>query len=382
MTHGFEFYDSLPKRDAFEAFASPDAYTALPDDWVVGTSDIVGSTQEIAKGRYKTVNMVGAAVISAQVNASGGHALPYVFGGDGAAFACPAHHRDHAAKALAAVQVWAREIFDIELRTAMVSVADIRAAGHDVAVARHQASEGVDYAMFSGGGLSWAEAQMKAGRHAIASAPSGTLPNLDGLSCRWSHMKARLGTILSVVIQPGAPAQPDAFSAVCVAVLERAGQLERAGHPSPEIGPGTTWPPRDYELDAKVSRKNMPLGKRKRQVLLETALAWVLLNVGLKIGGFDPKAYRREVASNADFRKFDDGLKMTIDCDAETVADLRALLDRAQAAGTLVYGMHSQDEAMMTCIVPSPMVNTHVHFIDGAAGGYTQAASQIKAAPA
>ena len=148
MTHGFEFYDSLPKRDAFEAFASPDAYTALPDDWVVGTSDIVGSTQEIAKGRYKTVNMVGAAVISAQVNASGGHALPYVFGGDGAAFACPAHHRDHAAKALAAVQVWAREIFDIELRTAMVSVADIRAAGHDVAVARHQASEGVDYAMF------------------------------------------------------------------------------------------------------------------------------------------------------------------------------------------------------------------------------------------
>ena len=114
MTQDFEFYDALPKGDAFVAFASPDVYTPLPDDWLVGTSDIVGSTREIANGRYKTVNMVGAAVISAQVNAAGGRPLPYVFGGDGAAFACPASHADTAAQALAAVQVWARELFGIE----------------------------------------------------------------------------------------------------------------------------------------------------------------------------------------------------------------------------------------------------------------------------
>jgi hypothetical protein len=132
-------------------------------------------------------------------------------------------------------------------------------------------------------------------------------------------------------------------------------------------------------LDAQVSRAGMNLAKRRRQVLLETALAWVLLTLGLKIGGFDPKKYKQDVSGNADFRKFDDGLKMTIDCDAATVADLRALLDAAAQAGIIRYGLHEQDEAMMTCIVPSAMQNDHVHFIDGAAGGYTQAAAAIKA---
>jgi len=104
-----------------------------------------------------------------------------------------------------------------------------------------------------------------------------------------------------------------------------------------------------------------------------------LLKTGLKLGGFDPAHYKRTVSGNADFRKFDDGLKMTLDCDAATVAELRAVLDAAEAAGTVSYGMHTQDEAMMTCIVPSIMDDTHVHFIDGAAGGYTQAAMGIKA---
>ena len=33
----------------------------------------------------------------------------------------------------------------------------------------------------------------------------------------------------------------------------------------------------------------------------------------------------------------------------------------------------------MTCIAPLPSHSDHVHFIDGAAGGYTLAALQLKA---
>jgi hypothetical protein len=33
----------------------------------------------------------------------------------------------------------------------------------------------------------------------------------------------------------------------------------------------------------------------------------------------------------------------------------------------------------MTCIVPSPLQRDHVHFVDGASGGYAMAASQLKA---
>jgi hypothetical protein len=33
----------------------------------------------------------------------------------------------------------------------------------------------------------------------------------------------------------------------------------------------------------------------------------------------------------------------------------------------------------MTCIAPLPSRSDHVHFIDGATGGYTLAATQLKA---
>jgi hypothetical protein len=373
------FYDQLPRHEAFSDLADPARYTPLPDDWVVGTSDLIGSTKAIAEGHYKTVNMIGAAVISAQINAAGGRAFPYVFGGDGAAFAHPAAYADVAAQALAAVQVWARDAFDMGLRVGLFDMTGIRAAGLDVAVARHQVSRGVDYAMFTGGGVNWAEAQMKAGAQTVPPAAPGTQPDLTGLSCRWSYMKATQGKILSMLIQPVEGASADDFGKVAEAVLTIVRKLDRGGHPTPARGPGTGWPPAGMTLEAKATHGTMSLAKRKRQILFETLIAWVLLKTKVKIGGFDPAHYQRTVGENADFRKFDDGLKMTIDCDLPTVAALKAVLGDAQARGIVSYGLHLQDEAMMTCIVPSIMEDSHMHFIDGAAGGYTQAALGIKA---
>ncbi|HCE70785.1 MAG TPA: adenylate cyclase, partial [Ruegeria sp.] len=83
------FYASLRPVMDFPELSEPSRFTPLPDDWVLGTADIVDSTGEIARGRYKTVNMVGAAVISAMINAMGDQRFPYVFGGDGAGFAVP-----------------------------------------------------------------------------------------------------------------------------------------------------------------------------------------------------------------------------------------------------------------------------------------------------
>jgi hypothetical protein len=43
------------------------------------------------------------------------------------------------------------------------------------------------------------------------------------------------------------------------------------------------------------------------------------------------------------------------------------------------YGLHRQDAAMMTCFTPSALRSDHVHFIDGARGGYASAATALKA---
>jgi hypothetical protein len=80
---------------------------------------------------------------------------------------------------------------------------------------------------------------------------------------------------------------------------------------------------------------------------------------------------------NSDFRKYDDGLRMIIDCTPELADAIERRL--AAAAATARYGVHRQDTAMMTCFTPSPTRSDHVHFIDGAQGGYAAAATALKA---
>ena len=202
------FFSGLPLFEKFEGVTDAENYRALPDDWALAQADIVNSTDAIRAGRYKSVNMAGASVISALLNALDRRDLPYVFGGDGAVVAIPPRLTEKAASVLAAVQAWVADELDLKLRAAIVPLSDIRAAGHDVRVARFRASEHVSYAMFEGGGASWAEAQMKKGRFAVAPAPSGTRPDLTGLSCRWNPIRAQNGEIVSITPRvPEASAQ-------------------------------------------------------------------------------------------------------------------------------------------------------------------------------
>ena len=93
-----------------------------------------------------------------------------------------------------------------------------------------------------------------------------------------------------------------------------------------------------------------------------------------------PATYLRQVVENSDYRKYDDGLRMILDC-TPTLAD--ALERRLAAAkGTALYGLHRQEAAMMTCFTPSPTRSDHVHFVDGAQGGYAAASAALKAARA
>lgn len=372
-----DFYRCLPRHASFAAMADAGSYSPLPDDWVIGAADIVGSTDLIRQNRYKMVNMVGASVISAHMNGLP-EVFPYVFGGDGAVLACGPDQAEESARILGVLRRWAQEEFGIELRVAQVPVAAIRAAGAEVAVARYQASEAVDYAMFSGGGVSWAERRMKAGDFAVPPAATGATPDLTGLSCRWSSAPAKNGVVLSVVVQKADGAEEDAFGHVAAGIVALAGQLERGGHPLPAQGPSVQWPPPGLSMEAHASRRGGSLLLRKIYLLAGSLFAWSLFRSGLRLGSFDPGHYARVLSRNADFRKFDDGLKMTLDCDRETADRLRALLERAQAEGTVRFGLFEQSRAMITCFVPSALRDDHIHLVDGESGGYTRAAEQIK----
>jgi hypothetical protein len=375
------FYGGIPVFRGFASLMDPALYSPLPEDWTIGVADIVESTKAIAQARYKAVNMAGAAVIAAVTNALEGREFPFVFGGDGASFAVSPDDFAPARDALAATATWVKNDLNLAMRVALVPVAAVRAQGFDVRVARFGPSPNLSYAMFSGGGLGWAEAAMKRGEFAVQVAPSGTQPDLTGLSCRFEEIPSVRGLILSVLVVPARGADPAAFRKVIEDVIALVERSPDAGRPVPPGGPPLRWPPAGVEYEARAARGG-PLFKRRAAVLAHTLFVYFIMRFGISVGGFVPKTYVQQVVENSDFRKYDDGLRMILDCTPELERALTQRLAAAASAGIARYGLHRQDAAMMTCFTPSALRSDHVHFIDGARGGYASAATALKATPA
>jgi Protein of unknown function (DUF3095) len=375
------FYSTIPVFRGFTSLMDPALYSALPDDWSIGVADIVESTKAIAQARYKAVNMAGASVIAAVANALEGREFPFVFGGDGAGFAVSPADLERAREALAATATWVEESLDLVMRVALVPVAAVRAQGLDVRIARFGPSPTLSYAMFSGGGLGWAEAAMKRGEFAVPKAAPGTQPDLSGLSCRFEEIPSARGLILSVLVVPARGADPSAFRKVIEDVIVLVERSPDAGRPVPPGGPPLKWPPAGVEYEARAARGGSLL-RRRAFVLANTLFAYLIMRFGISVGGFVPKAYVQQVVENSDFRKYDDGLRMILDCTPELAAALTQRLAAAASAGVARHGLHRQDAAMMTCFTPSALRSDHVHFIDGARGGYASAATALKATAA
>ncbi len=368
------FYDRVPVFRGFPRVMDETLYQPLPEDWVIGTTDVVGSTRAIQENRYKAVNMAGVAGIAAVVNALG-REFPFVFGGDGASFAVPPSSADAARAALAATLRWAQEELSLELRGAMVPVKVLRDSGVDVRVARFGPSEDVSYSMFMGGGLAWADAAMKRGLYAVAPAPPGTRPDLSGLSCRFEEMPSLHGVVLALLVIPGERDDHAGFRRVVEDLIHLA---EQKGHaPIPGQGPTFGW--QGVELEAHASRHaGLPLLIRRIVALMQTSIYFLIFRFRLRAGQFIPAVYMKQLVANSDFRKFDDALRMIIDCTPELAEEIERRLAVAARAGTVRYGLHRQNAAMMTCFAPFPTHADHMHFVDGASGGYALAAAALK----
>ena len=373
---GGSFYERIPVFRGFPQVMDETLYRPLPQDWVIGTTDVVGSTRAIQEHRYKAVNMAGAAVIAALANALR-REFPFVFGGDGASFAIPPSQAETARAALAETLRWARDELALELRGAMVTVNRIRDQALDVRVARFAPSQDVSYAMFAGGGLAWAEAAMKRGEFAVPPAPPGARPDLSGLSCRFEEMPSLHGVVLALLVEPANHPADDRFRHVVEDLLVLAEQ--RAHAPVPPQGPSFGWPPKGIDLEAHASRHpGIPIFIRRIAAFIRTGLYYLIFRLGLRVGKFVPTAYLRQVVANSDFRKYDGSLRMVIDCTPELADEIETRLSAAAREGLVRFGLHRQEAAMMTCFSPFPAQPGHMHFIDGAAGGYALAALALK----
>ena len=374
-----DFYAGLPVFRDFTHVMDPGVFRPVPGDWVIGMADVVQSTKAIAENRYKAVNMAGAAVIVAVTNALGGREFPFVFGGDGASFAVPAADGPLARLALAETATWVHEDLDLTLRIGIVTVETIRGQGLDVRIARYAPSENISIAMFSGGGIAWADGAMKHGEIGLDPAPAGAHPDLSGLSCRYEEIPASRGLVLSMVVAPGPKAQDESFRAAVEEIARIVEKTPDASRPVPGQRLRFKWPPQGADLEARASRRaGESVRVRKIKVLARTLLYFLIMRFSITVGSFIPAKYTRELIDNSDFRKFDDSLRMVLDCTPALADEIEQHLKECAANGIVRFGTHRQSAAMMTCFTPSATNSNHVHFIDGAMGAYAMAASAMK----
>lgn len=373
------FYTRIAAFEDFSQVVDGGRYLPAPADWLVVVADIEGSTEAARAGRYKDVNLLGAACITAVLNSTRGLDLPYTFGGDGTSILIPAARREVVVAALARLKGLAAREFGLKLRLGVVSVEEILRRGKRVLVAKFALSPDNYLAMFAGGGIVLADHLVKNEQaFAIDVGDDEAMPDLEGLSCRWQPFRAERGVMLTLLVRSlEADAGPVEREVLDTLETILGGAVPRAA-PVTRRNMRFVWPPAGLEAEARLVRGRIPLWRRRLWLYVETFMQRVADRFDLHIGPYDAPTYRDELRRNSDYRKVADTLHMVLDCTPEESSAIRACLADRHDKGRLVFGLHESDRAMMTCVVFSLEESRHVHFVDGADGGYAIAALELK----
>lgn len=369
------FFADLAGFEEFRGIADSANYQRAPQDWVVVHTDVVGSTQAIAAGHYKDVNMIAVASIVCVQRVTGELKFPFTFGGDGATMIIPGRFRDEALAALLGLQGIAQSGFGLDIRVGAVSLDELAANGHNVRVAKYQLSSAQSIAVLEGSGLTEAERRIRAAperyRHGIA---PGQDTDLSGLSCRWKPIPAQRGRVISLIIH----ARPN----------RRGIYQEILGYLDELLGPGldqanpigAPWMSYRSVMECIRDERRLYQGFSLDWAVrvLEIILAVGLFKYRLPAFFFSTRAYRHQLRTHSDFRKYDNALRMTLDCSPEEVKGIRRLCHAYHEAGEIYYGLHENESALMTCFLNGVGEGEHLHFVDATDGGYTSAASQMK----
>jgi hypothetical protein len=368
------FYDSIPAFSNFSELGEDRHYRRLPKDWHVVLADVKASTQAVREGRYKDVNRLGAAAIVCAQKALAGIEFPFSFGGDGATLLVPSGRLEKVRQSLAGLQLLAQQHFDLSLRVGWMSGSDLQQRGLSVEVARYQQTGGACLALLRGTGLAAAEEEIK--RSALdTSSETPLLPDLDELSCRWRAVPASRGRSVSLLVEARGPEAAttyrrvlDTLEEILHARLEAANpiQLRRMSYRG--------W----WECLRDEGRQ---FTSAWSPAFLAKALRITASVTAVKSGGhriYDPRGYFRSIASHCDYRKFDGQLKLTLDCEPAQAMAMKFYLEGLRQAGEIYYGLNESKETLITCYVRNVGPEGHLHFVDGADGGYTLAAVQLK----
>ena len=171
------------------------------------------------------------------------------------------------------------------------------------------------------------------------------------------------------------------YTAVSQGILDIYGQEPQTHHPIRDENLSLDMSLKTLSGEAIIRTAFQPKWKRvlyqfKRWGMI--LLGKYFMARGVQTKTTDWGAYRQMLIANSDYRKFDEVLRMVLSGTAVQRQQLRDFLEKWRQDGTIVYGIHANKGALMTCLISDYAAN-HVHFLDGSSGGYALAAKEMKA---
>ncbi len=196
--------------------------------------------------------------------------------------------------------------------------------------------------------------------------------DLSGMECKWDKIKPPLEldevVSLLVVARPGIK-QASAFKQVIDKLDEIYGAPERRKPISIPM----------LKLKATIEK----LGLEMRARFGGGRIFYFLFNwLKTSLGFFyfktkKGKKYLQQLVALSDTLIIDGKINTVISGTAGQRLLLIAALDKLEQEGLLHYGLYVSNESVMSCYVRN-LQEDHIHFVDGAEGGYTKAAGMLK----
>jgi hypothetical protein len=372
-----QFYSRLPANHISlgELLTEDHLFYNVPESWHVVITDIRNSTGAVAGGMHETVNLIATGSIVSVLNIAfkAGITVPFFFGGDGATFIVPPAITDEAMRALAVFRKNTKDNFGLDLRIGIVAVNEIYEKSFELKLSKLKVSGAFSIPVVLGDGLYCAEKLVKSEQYRFdyEPAPEDKL-DLSGMQCRWDkigppEMNQEVVTLL--VCAPTGRKQAALFAKVMEHVDGIYGPFPRRQPISvPRLIWKTTFKKMEMEMLVRKGRINV-LG------LIASWIAW--------LGGYvyfrtsRGRNYLNSLVEMSDTLVIDGKINTVITGTPQQRGQLQRALDQMEAAQEIFYGLHVSGESVMSCYVHD-LKDGHIHFIDGAEGGYTKAAGMLK----
>lgn len=372
------FYQQIPAFQNITDITDLSHYHDVPTDWYIALTDVQGSTVAIQQGKYKEVNAIAAASITAIINLNREIDLPFVFGGDGATILIPPALVSAAREALAATRELATRQFGLNLRVGIVPVMDVLLAGYAIQVAKLAMSPNFQQAIFIGGGMPYAEKLLKnppEGKNYGIEVLDNPQGNFAGFECRWnaipSPYEETISLMVMTTVETNAESSPIYQDVLQTIETIYGNSLTR--HPIRVENLHLAFNPVKLSVEARVRHGERSF-RRLFKMWRGSFKAWIAMRFNIGQWG----SYRGLLAEATDNEKFDDTLRMIIAGTRQQREQLRHYLEEKRQAGSLVYGTHASRNALVTCVI-FDYFGKQVHFVDAADGGYALAAQEMKA---